>query len=162
MKFPTPHTSKLDRVQSRIKRLAQRARQLEEREHAARAEVGRLQERGGRFSARRIARAERVATETSERRHALVTEEFTAIMRVLHEESKRTRAALDRALAPLTALALDWGQIERTFELLDEATGTPELACYMSEYRGRLVVPEFPVREATGYVTPFPSDAFVF
>jgi hypothetical protein len=163
MKFPTTtRSSKLDRVQSRIKRLAQRARQLEEREQAARAEVGRLQERKGFIAARRLARAQRIATETSEARHALVTEEFTAIMRLLHDESKRTRAALDRALAPLTALALDWGQIERTFELLDEATGTPELACYVSEYRGRLAVPEFPVREATGYVTPFPSDAFVF
>ena len=162
MQFPTPHRSKLDRVQARIARLAQRARTLEERETAARAEVERLQGRSGPLTGRRLARAQRRATRASEQRHALVTEEFTAIMRVLHEEAKRMRAHLDRALAPLAALALDWGQIEKTFELLDEATGAPELACYVGEHRGRLVVPEFPVREATGYVTPFPSDAFVF
>jgi chromosome segregation ATPase len=162
MQFPTPHSSKLDRVQKRIARLAQRARALEERETAARAEVERLQGRRGPFAARRLARAQRRATKAAEQRHALVTEEFTAIMRTLHEEAKRMRAALDRALAPLASLAMDWGQIEKTFELLDEATGAPELKCYVGEHRGRLVVPEFPVREATGYVTPFPSDAFVF
>jgi chromosome segregation ATPase len=149
----------LSRIQRRITRLAERAQTLGEREAEARRE---LKERGERRPGRSRSRLERRLEHLATERRELVLEEFADIMRALAEHSRRTREELDRALSPLVGLAVEWGQIERTFELLDEATGAPEIAAYVGEARGTLSVPPFPVREEEGYVVPFPPDAFVF
>lgn len=161
---------RLDRIQARIARLSDRARALQERERQARAVAAGLGDGGGdgESSARglldrhRLARAERRLAATGERRRQLVEEEFTAIMRDLAAEAERTRAELDRALAGLAPLAAHWEEIERTFGVLDEACAAPELVSFVGSWRGALDVPEFPVREAEGYVKPFPARAFVF
>jgi hypothetical protein len=149
----------LSRVQRRIRRLAERAEALGEREAEARRA---LKDEGERRSGRSRARLERRLEKLAAKRRELVLEEFADIMRTLAEHSRRTREELDRALSPLVGLAVEWGQIERTFELLDETTGSPEIAAYIGEARGNLTVPPFPVREDEGYVVPFPADAFVF
>jgi hypothetical protein len=159
MRLLRSRTQSLSRVQRRIRRLAERAEALGEREAEARRA---LKEEGERRSARSRARLERRLEKLAGERRELVLEEFADIMRALAEHSRRTREELDRALSPLVGLAVEWGQIERTFELLDETTGAPEIAAYIGEARGTLTVPPFPVREDEGYVVPFPADAFVF
>ena len=159
MRLLPSRTQSLSRVQRRIGRLAERAQALGEREAEARQA---LKEGGERRSARSRARLERRLEKLASERRELVLDEFGDIMRALAEHSRRTREELDRALSPLVGLAVEWGQIERTFELLDETTGTPEIAAYIGEARGSLAVPPFPVREDEGYVVPFPPDAFVF
>jgi chromosome segregation ATPase len=165
--LPSRPTS-LSRIQRRITRLADRARSLGERETETRRELGECRRRAGEAgrSARRAERSvpklERRLERLAAQRREVVLEEFGEIMRTLAERSRRTREELDRALAPLVGIAVEWGQIEKTFELLDEAAGSPEIAAFVGECRGTLSVPPFPVREEEGYVVPFPSDAFVF
>lgn len=159
---------RLDRIQTRIARLSDRARALQERERDARAAAERLGDgaqdppRRSVLDRHRLGRAQRRLETTSERRRQLVEAEFTAIMRDLAAEAERTRTELDRALAGLAPLAARWEEIERTFGVLDEACAGPELVSFVGSWRGALDVPEFPVREAEGYVKPFPARAFVF
>jgi hypothetical protein len=147
--------SSLSEVQQRIPKLLERARRLAEKETT-------LRERARALSGRRQARVERRVERVAAERAKLVTGEFGAILEVLAAQSKRTREHLDRVMTPVVDVALEWGEIERTFELLDEAVAAPEVAGYVTASRGSLSVPAFPVREADGYVVPFPRDAFVF
>lgn len=165
--FPSRPTS-LSRIQRRITRLSDRARSLGERETETRRELEECRRRaeetgrGAGRAKRSVPKLERRLEHLAAERRELVLEEFGDIMRTLAERSRRTREELDRALAPLVGIAVEWGQIEKTFELLDETAGSPEIAAFVGECRGTLSVPPFPVREEEGYVVPFPSDAFVF
>jgi chromosome segregation ATPase len=164
--MPTP--TSFEALERRIQRFRKRAQALEQREQKCVEQVEKLRGdlRGRRWrtgrATRALARADRRLEEVRAKRREVVQAEFNEIMRALEMRSRRTRDELDRAMAPLVGIALDWGQIERTFELLDEATGSPEIECFVAEARGKLSVPPFPVREDDGYVTPFPRDAFVF
>ena len=163
-----PASTSFESLERRIERFRKRAHSLEEREQKCIDQVEKLRGelRGRRWrtgrATRALARADRRLEDVRAKRREMVQSEFNEIMRALEARSRRTRDELDRAMAPLVSIAMDWGQIERTFELLDEATGAPEIACFVAEARGKLSVPPFPVREDDGYVTPFPRDAFVF
>jgi hypothetical protein len=152
----------LDRIQRRIPRLVEHARELAEQESIARAEAESLRGRRGPLARRRLDRAERRVERLAERRRVVVTGEYGEIIEHLQAQSRQTRTRLDRAMSPVVDVAIAWGQIERTFELLDEAVGAPEVGGYVEAARGTLAVPAFPVREEEGYVLPFPRDAFVF
>jgi chromosome segregation ATPase len=168
MRVPKLRRAPLERLQRQITQLAEQARALDEQESRARSSVKTLRRRAdghgwrARRARRALPRAERRLESLSGQRRETIVSEFSDIMRALAEHSRRTREELDKALAPLVGLAVEWGQIERTFELLDETTGVPEIACFVGESRGNLSVPPFPVREEGSYVVPFPSDAFVF
>lgn len=158
----------MQRAQRRIARLGEQQRSLAAREDALRARAAKLARasRGGPawrwWGAARLERAQRRAELQAEGRRAAALREFDELLESLQAEAERTRRELDRALAPVERLREDWQALASTFALLDETIAAGELAPFLGQWHGALVVPEFPVHERAGHVEPFPTGAFVF
>lgn len=158
----------MERAQQRIARLGREHRRLAAREAALRERAAALaagpagDALRGRWVAWRLARTLRLADAQAERRRVTAQGDFDALLARLQAEAERTRRELDRALAPIEGLRADWQALEQTFALLEQTIAAGELAPFLGQWQGLLVVPEFPVSERAGHVEPFPTSAFVF
>lgn len=162
--------SRIERIELRIERLAQKASDLLARERRADEDVARLQRtadeasgwirtwRTGRALRRRRVRLERLRAQ----RRELVDGQIRTIMFALQEQSQRTRDELDRQLERLAPVQEQWERLRATFDALEETMAGPAFASLAEHWRGQLEIPEFPLAQRGGYAKPFPKHALLF
>jgi chromosome segregation ATPase len=166
----TPRRSdRIRRIERQIADFRDQATELLRREEALRAKVAQLEEResrGGRFRARRraraLARAEAQLEHACDRRQAFVEQELRAIMLTLEEQSRSTREWLDRELERLVPVQSEWERLGEAFLAFEAAVATPAVESWAGQWQGRFEIPEFPVHEREGYLRPFPHRALLF
>ncbi|MFL5823575.1 MAG: hypothetical protein ACJ764_09055 [Solirubrobacteraceae bacterium] len=160
----------IDRIDSSIETLEQRASRLLEREEETAREVRLLQracdEAHGwvrAMTARRALRRRRARLGALQaRRRALVDGQIRSIMFALQQESQRTRDELDRQLERLAPIEEQWERLRSTFDALEAALRNPAFVSLAEHWQGQLEIPEFPVARRDGYAKPFPQHALLF
>jgi len=165
-----PRRNHIGRIEHRIERLDARAAELLAGEKQAADDVAALTRdldltnrslvamRMRRRLRRRQSRLARLRTQ----RRGLVDCQLRVIMFALQEESRRTRADLDRELARLAPVQEHWERLRATFDTLETTMDHPAFAALADQWRGQLEIPEFPVAQRGGYAKPFPQSALLF
>ena len=69
---------------------------------------------------------------------------------------------LDQQLERLAPLEGEWERLRSAFGSIEAAVAAPALEQVECQWRGALEIPEFPVRENSGYDKPFPHRALLF
>ena len=174
MQSPIRRRDRIERIENEISRLGELASELLEREEVARTRLGDLRHDAGKpvrrvrraRLSRAIGRAERHAERHAEklrsRREGLVEGDLRSIMLALEKESRRTRERLDQQLERLAPLEGEWERLCSVFGSIEAAVAAPALEQVECQWRGALEIPEFPVRENSGYDKPFPHRALLF